>query len=480
MIFIWILNSLLVVLASAGNFEVLPTWAERSPWLSVEQGRVNLYRFAGNSAWLCRDDAQNWMIISTNSDNSWGDLRRFWDPFGVYHNAVTFSGQKHVSPTQTFYGSLTYNLDYISRMNRAIDIEPYGLDPFVLCDSTEGDFTYMGPSVNVVFGHHLRKDLWWGIGLDYEIYRGLKKIYSMPEIIRRKIKLDLSLAYQLNRRFVLGLSIRPYDTRDNTKIVKQPDGTEPLLFRYRGEYVFSAVVSKDDRFAIYNGMEILPQIMITYPRLKGIFTAGYYYRWQEVYDNEHLRLYDGYYQGQHYYIASIWRYIFGENLKNSFTLSYRFKYIEDWAEEPVKKYAIYRSYQRRHKFTVTFSKTLNRFPLTLVANGGYDYWLPNKKDYLAHVYREAAIKNLRWSAGAFWQINTFYAMQLGVTINRFREPAIWNYFGDYNSWAGIFGLSYRYGNYLFRVFSKFGRQNSLLDSKSRAGLNISFQLKQFL
>ncbi len=456
---------------AAGNMEIAIPNADY---------RLNLYRSFGNSAWLLQNDARNWMIISTGTHSAWGTLRRFWDPYGRYVNAVNFSGQKHVSPNQIFYGAIQYNMDYYSKVNKSIELEPYADDPFVLCDSTEGDFVYSGPTVRVVFSNRAFKKFWWGVGLNYKIYRGLKKIYSLPEIIRRNIQLDVSLAYKMNRNIVLGFSFKPYDFRDLTNIVKQPDGTNPVIYRYRGEFEFTSVTSKSDRTAIYNGMEIEPQIMLDYYKLKGVFAVGYYYRWNEVYDGDNLHLYDGFYQGQHYYLKTAWRYYLDSRLRSSITFRYHFRYLQDWAEEPVKKYAIYRSFQRKHQITVGVSKKFSVAPLTLAAEGQYHYWLPNKKDYLAHVYRETAITDLRLSAGGIWQVNGMLNFQAGLLLNRFREPAIWHYFGDYDGLGGTCGFSYKFKMDVLQLYMEISRQKSTNTAKKKTRLNMMIQFKQAL
>lgn len=96
----------------------------------------------------------------------------------------------------------------------------------------------------------------------------------MPEIIRRKIKLDLSLAVQLTPAIMLGLSVKPYDILDIIKIVKQPDGTSPIIHRYRGEFLFTSSTSTEDRNARTRGMDIRPQLMLNFSRLKALFMAG--------------------------------------------------------------------------------------------------------------------------------------------------------------------------------------------------------------
>ncbi len=440
--------------------------------------QLNLYQFAGNSAWLQMNDKGNWLKITLGNKSSRGDLRRFWDAYGVYDNAVTFSGQKHVADNQTFFGYVRYHMDYKERVNRAIDIEPYDFDPFVLSDSTEGDFFYSGPQVFVVFSHRPFQKLWWGVSLDYQIYRGLKKIYSMPEIVRRKIALDLSLAWAVGKSLTLGISMRPYDINDLTDLVLQPDGVNPVVLRYRGEFYFHSATSKDDRTAISRGAEVIPQLMYRNRRLEGILTAGYYYRWYEVYDNETQRNYDGYYQGERYYFNTAWRYYFSDLRQTGLSLGYRFGYMADWAEEPVKRYVIYRSYRHQHRLTAGFFKKFNRWKAALETD--YDYLLPDKRDYLAHSFRRESLTTLNVRAGALWDVSQSIQLQGGVIFSKYREGAVWNYFGDFNAMLGTVGISYAFKNYILEFYSKLGRMSGLNNSRQKDILELIVQINQFL
>lgn len=454
------------------NFEIA------FPWKINE---INLYHFGGNSAWLEAADSLNWMTISINSQNSWGNLRRNWDAYGDHQNFVRFTGLKHVSATQTFYGVMQYNMDYLDRVNKAIEIEPYAADPFVPCDSVEGDFSYIGPKVNVAFSHQIFKKVWWGCGLDYQIYRGLKDVYSMPEIIRRKIKLDLSLAVQLTPAIMLGLSVKPYDILDIIKIVKQPDGTSPIIHRYRGEFLFTSSTSTEDRNARTRGMDIRPQLMLNFSRLKSIIYGGYEYQWFEVYDSPLVRKYDGYYYGKRYYFSTIWRYFFTNEFKSSITCKYHFSYLDDWAEEPVFKLMIYRSYQRFHDLALGLSKQFGSLhPLILALETNYQYLLPDKQDYLAKVFRKAAISNWSVKIGSAYSPYPRWFVYSAVWYNKYEEPAIWNYFGDYKGPGASLGISLSQNNLMWVVTSKFGIRKSVNESKSRRYLNIQLQLRKFL
>ncbi len=258
--------------------------------------RFNLFQFAGNTAWIKENDSLNWGRYSLNSRNQWGSLHRNWDAEGVHQKFFYFSGQKHISESQVFFGSVQYNHDWLNRVNMAIEPRPYDSDPFVLADSVSGDFVYYGPKITVAFSQRLSSKLLLGVSLDYAISEGLKKQFTRPEIIGRYINTSFDLAYKPDSSWVFGLSFRPFDVQDITKLVTQPNGIKPVVRRYRGEFEYSKYVSTGDRTAQYKGWEISPQMSVKKHWLEGAFSAAYRYLWQEVYDGTSQRTYDGNYQ----------------------------------------------------------------------------------------------------------------------------------------------------------------------------------------
>ncbi len=442
---------------------------------------INLYHLSGNSAWLQASDSLNWMMITMNSANSKGDLRRYWDAYGISQNNIAFSGQKHVTPNRAFYGEIRYNMDFLSRVNKAVELDPYAQDPFVACDSVEGDFSLMGPQIKAVFSQRLGRQFWWGAGLDYQIYQGLKQVYSRPEIIRRKIRLDLSIAYQVSPNLVAGFSVRPIDVQELIKIVKQPDGTSPVIYRYRGEFLFTSVTGSESREARTRGWELQPQVMFNSKRLKAVIHAGYFYQWHEVYDNPLVRHYEGYYQGQNYYFSMMARYFLSGKLNSSVTFRYKLDYLKDWAEEPVKKLAIYRSWQRTQQFSLGFAKRLgNIHPLILGFEGEYERFLPDKRDYLAHVFRKAAIYDWSFKLGIDYSLLPGQRLFTSAWYKNFTEPPIWNYFQNYQATGGSIGYYLNAKKMIWIFISKFAKYQGTDNQRSKYYLNFQVQLRKFL
>jgi len=222
--------------------------------------QVNLYLFSGNVAGLKANDSTNWMYYTANSTNNWGSLKRHWDAKENQFHNFSFSGLKHLGANQVFYGYVRYNWDYRLDVNNAIEKEPYGIDPFVLADYTEGNFLYHGPEIFAAYNHTISPSISWGIGLYYYINRGLKNIATESEIISREINASFNFIYRVSPQVSVGLSFIPYQTQDITKLVTQIDGLIPVTRRYRGEFLYREKTTTQDRTAVFEGYQLKPQI----------------------------------------------------------------------------------------------------------------------------------------------------------------------------------------------------------------------------
>jgi len=418
--------------------------------------QLNLYRYAANMAGLQENDSTDWMKFRYNSASTWGTLRRRWDSAEKDVTSFSFSGQKYISDTQVFYGSIQYDYNIFKRLSYAIEPEPYALDPFVLTDTTTGNTIYSGPHVFTAFNHRLLKNLWWGASVDYQISRGLKDRYTRPEIIRRAIRFGLDLLYTPGCSWTVGLSFRPYDIRDLTKLVRQPDGQSPLVLRYRGEYYFSSVLGDKDRTAKYKGYEIVPQLAYNSVHVKGVLSASYYYRWLELFDGTTIQNYNGYYQEERYTFNSVWRYYPFAGNGTVLALNYNFVYIANWAREPIADYEIYRAFYHQHQLTTGVSYPWESFPVITAVEIQFKHLLPDRRDYLAHVLRRGAISDTRLRLGAEWRTASNSLLQAGCILQQYRENAVWRYWGNYHGAAVTFGTTLRTSGTEFEFSGYYG------------------------
>lgn len=419
--------------------------------------KLNLLHFAGNTAWLKENDSLDWGRYSINTMNEWGNLHRFWDAQGLHENFFLFAGQKHISQNQIFFGSVQYNSDIRRGVNRAIDPRPYSNDPFVLADSVKGDFIYYGPKIFVAFNQRLFSNLYLGLSLNYAISEGLKSDYTRPEIVGRYITGSIDLAFQFTPSLTLGFSYKPFNNRDITKLVKQPNGIDPIVHRYRGEFEYSKYITTGDRTANNDGFELSPQFSFKSRLLEAIAFAGYRYLWQEIFDGTTTRVYDGNYQSEKYFFNMVVRYYPDLKKQNAFALQYAFDYLEDWAREPVAEYMIYQSWQRNHHAILGFSHLLQNRPILLVTEIQFDLFNPRKNDYLAHRLRHGQNTNLEIHLGMEFNPGQPWRFRTGYIFQKYTEDEIWNYFKNFSGHSLTWGFGYYNNSFEVESIVRYGK-----------------------
>ncbi|MBN2426570.1 MAG: hypothetical protein JXR46_05005 [Calditrichaceae bacterium] len=450
------------------------------------ESQINLFQRAGNNAGLITNDSLNWMKIKTGSLNENGTNRRYWDARRLQYNSISYQGQKHLSADMAFYGEMQYIWDNRYGVNQAIEKEPYAPDPFVLSDSTSGNFSHSGPKISIVFNQQLTPEFYYGIGLDYCINNGLKNKFTRPEIISRNIALSVDFIYKISPAMSLGLSFKPYQNLDDTKIVTQPDETTPVTYSYRGEYEFRKRISSFDRTAEYTGYELVfPQLSLAGKRLESIIFTVYGYRQTDISDKIFTTRYkEGYHQGEYYFGCLTSRYYLNHERQTSLAVDYCYKYFKDWASEPKNKLLLYESFMTQHEILLGFAHKTNRF-LEIAAEGYYRTYNPDKKDYLAKIYRNGNIKLFGVRGGINYNINSVLALRTGIEYQSHHEAEIWDYFGDYKGLTGSAGFGF-YGHAFelegYFSYGKMTRKEPVLYLKStryRENLDIELQLKSY-
>ncbi len=441
---------------------------------------LDLYGFGGNYAWLQQSDSLTWGRYQLQSVNEWGDLHRQWDAEAVHQNGFIFTGQKRLSETQLFYGKIAYNHDLYDNVYHAIESDPYAHDPFVLTDTTIGDFSWYGPQVLAVFSQKLFDNFFLGLSVNYGVRRGFKAQNSMPEIISRTISGSVDLAFHLNSNMEIGVSLRPFDRQDITKLASLPDGTAPLIRRYRGETVYSEYLTKDDRTANYNGHEERLQFNLHTESLRLTAFGGYGYLWHELFDGTTQHFYNGFFQEESYFFKTAVQHVW-----NRFVLGMRYglQINENWAKEPVADLRIYDARYFSQQIQVGISYHPEQSPLLLATEFMYDEKSPTRNDYLTKSYRQGKNKTWKWHGGIEINTNAYLKIRAGYIYTNYKESQVWNYFGNYNGPAftagTVFcGKTYELsGNLLYRILTQDHTNTQPLIRRQH--LNIKFSLRQY-
>ncbi len=441
---------------------------------------LDLYGFGGNYAWLQESDSLTWGRYQLASHNDWGTLHRLWDAETVHQNGFIFTGQKRLSDSQLFYGKIAYNRDFYGSVAHAIESDPYAHDPFVLTDTTVGDFNWYGPQVLAVFSQRLFGNLFLGLSVNYGIQRGFKALNSMPEIISRTIGGSVSLAYRLNTNMELGISFHPFDRQDITKLATLPDGTAPLIRRYLGEMVYSEYLTKNDRTANYNGHEERLQFSLHTSSLLMVVLGGYGYLWHELYDGTTQQYFNGFFQEESYFFKTAlqkhWnRFVFG--------MRYGLTINKNWAKEPKGNLRIYDADYFQQDLRVGVLYRPQAQPLLLTAEVSYNEERPNRNDYRARDYRQGKNSKIMWHTGMELNTNNPFRIWAGYIYTQYEEAPVWNYFGDYSGPAFTAGAAYHSNTFEMAASIKYGmvtRTHSHMQHIiQRDHLYFNLELRQF-
>lgn len=442
------------------------------------ESQINLFHAANNIAWLKQNDSTDWARYTVFSENNWGTLRRYWDPMGSHFHSVVFAGQSHISEDMIFFGDIRYNVDLREDVNRSIERDPYAHDPFVLADSTQGDFQYLGPQVFVAFNQQLFESFYWGASVDYRVSRGLKNIYTQPEIISRDIQASIDFVYCPTPHLNIGLTWSPYQILDITKLVTQTDGQSPQTFRYRGFFEFRKSTGTADRTASYSGYHLRPQFSLQYERLKAIVYFNYHYHWHEIYDGTTTRYYEGSFQEEDLGLRSVLRFYFGETKKIVISLDYSYNYIESWAQEAKAELLINQRTFNNQYAKVGVSNQFTTIPLLVALEVEYLRLYPEEKDYLAHIDRSGSIDKYTLRVGMEFSPFHTWSLRAGYISRIYEEDESWNFFGDYSGNIVTAGLGIPFSNFNLELFSRYGELKSIDQGfRKRNIFDITVQLK---
>ncbi len=353
------------------------------------------------------------------------------------------SGQKRIDQQQIIYASFNYNLERRFDVDGAIDRYPYDLDPFVLTDSTKGDFRYHGPQLHVIYQNAPGNRWSFGASIDYRVSHGVEWEFARPEITERYLSGSVDLIYKLASTWQLGFTLNPFQRQTVTTLKKQPDGHDPYIYRYRGEFTYRPFIGRNRRQAVSEGIAILPQIAWSALPYTVILMTGYTHRRDNVFDLHGVdKTYDGFFLSDMYRLRAVARYKAGRAEHTRITLSYDGYYLDNAAETAQTELLFYQDVRRLHRGTLVLSRFWPLTRLWTALRFGLQLSERRADDYLAHRFRNGAIRYRRFGADVKWSGLPSWIVRAGGSVSRYREDAIWAYYGDFNGWHVHTGIEH--------------------------------------
>jgi hypothetical protein len=202
--------------------------------LDDPRATLSLYRFGHNPAWMLREETTSWLSLTPQIGDRWGEYRRIYDPGHVTTYGAGFEGVKPLGSRGTFHGAAAYSMEERSSVNRSLKRTPYAGEAYFLTDTTNGSFTYKGPSVSFAYAYELFPGFLIGGDIGYALQDGLKDLPTNAKTLFRRIQGTAGIAYDAGSGLAIGVTVHPFDEQERINCDRE-DLLDVEVYRYRGE-----------------------------------------------------------------------------------------------------------------------------------------------------------------------------------------------------------------------------------------------------
>ena len=196
--------------------------------------QIDPFILGGNPAWLVNSQLNTRLEIDPQYRNSRGDYHRFYESGDINNIDVNFMGIKSLGSSGTFRGLAAYNYEMQKDRNRILTLAPYSGDAFFFTDTTSGDYRYSGPTFEFMHSLEILDNLFFGASVNYQIFDGLKKVYTFAETLYRNVSGNIGIAYRLSNSISLGFNYQLADTQERIT-ANDVNNTDVQTFLYRGD-----------------------------------------------------------------------------------------------------------------------------------------------------------------------------------------------------------------------------------------------------
>ena len=166
-----------------------------------------------------------------------GGLKLPFEPEKVNRNAMLFSGGKRINEQDYFSGFFVYRHDLLWKKMWVHDRNPYLGIPFLLADSTTGDFELNGIVCNFRFIRELQNvPAFVGLSVLYGVDEEIKKIFPRPQIKHRDLLVNIGGGYRFSQSSTFSMQFMYFDFQEislTTRYDLEQNKT-PVFFKIRG------------------------------------------------------------------------------------------------------------------------------------------------------------------------------------------------------------------------------------------------------
>lgn len=171
------------------------------------------------------------------SDYGAGNLRLPFEPQRKSRNMLLFSGQKRIGSQDYFSGFFAYRHDLLWKKMWVHDRNPYAGVPFLLADSSNGDFELSGIICNFKITRDLKRlPVLLGLSVLYGVDEEIKKIFPRPQLKHRDLLVNVGVGYRFSKSVTFSLQSMYFDFQEislTTRYDLEQNRT-PIFFKIRG------------------------------------------------------------------------------------------------------------------------------------------------------------------------------------------------------------------------------------------------------
>ncbi len=191
----------------------------------------------GNSAWLVKHYKQDSYYYQSRIAGQQGGLKRPYDPQSESDYDIRAAGKRALNEQSVFSGYFGYRKQVLTEKKWVHNRLPYRGMPFLLADSSTGDFNLNGIHWGVSYSQALVPDrFFWGATFFYNVDESHKTIFPKPINKHRDLMLRMSSGLRLTPQTSLGLSVAYYDCQSIMKTTRysMEQNKTPTFFKIRG------------------------------------------------------------------------------------------------------------------------------------------------------------------------------------------------------------------------------------------------------
>lgn len=216
---------------------------------------INMFDIGYNPAWLIADSKDAKLEFTPNYTNSKYDFARKYSPESSDNYNIFSTAVKPLGNAGTFRGSASYNYLSMNNYNRTIELNPYTGKGFFYADTTNGDFTYKGPSFQLMHSLKLSEKIYIGGSVNYKVWDGLKEISSYAITTFRDVNLNVGVAYSLLDNLTLGTNFIFNSSQENIEI-NDPNNLSITIDNIFGENYSVRLITGDKNEKIRNSSSV--------------------------------------------------------------------------------------------------------------------------------------------------------------------------------------------------------------------------------